>query len=108
MVVPRIEPDADDVRRRHLIAAAEAFGDLIRRPVVAAQRDVQEPIVVRHLKACPLGQRLVVVRIPLDEVLADFRVDPHFVVERAVDARRIAGHAQRVQHFAHFRAGSGF
>ena len=83
----RIESDADHIGRRKLVAAPEAGGNRLGRPVVAAHRHVEESIVVGHLHDGALAERRHVVGLPLHEVLRRFRPPPHLVVETPVDSQ---------------------
>ncbi len=107
MIVPGIESDADRIGRRKIVAPAEAGGNAIRRAVVAADRHVHIPVVVRHLHAGGFAQRIVVVGVPLHELAAAFRVPPHVVFECGVDARRLAGDSVGAQNLAGLYRGGG-
>ena len=103
MIVAWIELDRDRVGWRRVVAARKARRDQIRRPVVAAKRDVEIPVIVGHLKLGALGHRLHVVRIPLQVAVRALRARPHLVVQRAVDSRRHARDLERVNRLPNFR-----
>ena len=102
VVVARIEPDADAVARRRLVAAAETADDPVRRPIVAANHHVDEAIVIGELEPRPFGHRIAVVGIPLDEAFNRLRLAPGLVVGQPVDARRRADEAICVENLVAF------
>ncbi len=100
VIVARVQADADLVAGRNAAAPAQPGADGCGIPHVASGGDVEEAIVVRHLHHGALARGRHVVWILLDEIVDLVRQQPAFLVQVAVDLRRLARDMKRAQVLA--------
>src|SRR5688572_19559401 len=107
MVVARIEPDADVVRRRKVVAPPHPGGDRLRRGILTGHSDAEIAVVIRELQPRGFRRGLAIVRIALNETARRLRGRPYLVVQAAVDGRRRPPDAEGADNFALLEGAAG-